>query len=45
MQVRPLLSLCWNNAVLTGIAFAGTDSNSIAVAAYDVDEIGVWSVD
>ncbi|KAL3154103.1 WD repeat-containing protein 54, variant 2 [Trebouxia sp. C0010 RCD-2024] len=42
-QARPLLSACWNNAVLTGIAFTGPASNSIAAAAYDTDEIAVWA--
>ena len=44
VQARPLLSLCWNNALLTGLAFTGTGSNSIAVAAYDTDEIGIWAI-
>lgn len=45
VQVRPLLSLCWNNALLTGLVFTGTASNSIAVAAYDTDEIRVWAIE
>ena len=45
VQVLPLLSLCWNNTLLTGLAFTGTTSNSIAVAAYDTDEIRVWAIE
>ncbi|KAA6423698.1 MAG: hypothetical protein FRX49_06269 [Trebouxia sp. A1-2] len=36
-------SACWNNALITGIAFTGR-ANDVAAAAYFSDEICIWTV-
>ena len=43
LQVGCKLSACWNDALLTGIAFTGR-ANDVALAAYDTDEIRIWTV-
>lgn len=30
--------------MVTGVAFCGEDSNGVAVAAFDTDEIKIWSI-
>ena len=42
-QVNCKWSACWNDALLTGIAFTGR-ANDVAAAAYDTDEIRIWTV-
>lgn len=44
LQVSSLMSICWNNSLLTGIAFVGPANSNIAVAAYDTDEICIWAL-
>lgn len=39
VQACPLFSSCHNNAVLIELAFTGTASKNIAVAAYNTEEI------
>jgi hypothetical protein len=41
-QAAVLLSTCWLNSMLTGVAFCGPSHNDVAVAAYDTDELRVW---
>ena len=42
MQVESLLSVVWDDAMVTGVAFCGEGEGSVAAVAYDVDEIRVW---
>ncbi|PNH03422.1 hypothetical protein TSOC_010512 [Tetrabaena socialis] len=37
-----LLSVCWLQAALTGVAFCGPTSDDVAVVAYDTDEVHVY---
>ncbi|GLC46400.1 WD repeat-containing protein 54 [Pleodorina starrii] len=37
-----LLSTCWMNAMLTGVAFCGPTNDDVAVVAYDTDEVHVY---
>lgn len=39
VEIKPLLSLCYSNKILTGVAFCGVEYRDIAVTAYDMDEI------
>jgi hypothetical protein len=43
LQAANLLSVCWLNALMTGVAFCGEDSNDVAAVAYDQDELAVWT--
>lgn len=43
MQAANLLSVCWVNALVTGVAFCGSGSNDLAAVAYDQDEISIWT--
>jgi hypothetical protein len=42
VQAAVLLSVCWLNSMLTGVAFCGPNHNDVAVTAYDTDELRVW---
>lgn len=42
LQAAVLLSVCWLNAMLTGVAFCGPSCNDVAVMAYDTEELRVW---
>ncbi|KAG2485514.1 hypothetical protein HYH03_015787 [Edaphochlamys debaryana] len=37
-----LLSVCWLQAMLTGVAFCGPTNDDVAVVAYDTDEVHVY---
>lgn len=44
-QVHTLMSGCWSNTMITGVAFAGCTYDKIALAGYDTDEINVLSLE
>lgn len=45
LQIKPVLSTCWNNRIVTGVAFCGASLDELAVVAYDCEEIIVHSLD
>ena len=44
MQMVPVNSGCWTNALLTGIAFAGEGPDNLAIAAYDCDKVKLFDI-
>ena len=42
LQVLPVFSHCWTNTLLTGIAFAGDNTECIAIAGYDCDKVQMY---
>lgn len=45
LQIKPVLSRCWVNRILTGIAFCGKGYDEVAVVAYDTEEIVLCKLD
>jgi hypothetical protein len=40
--VQSLLSVVWEDAMITGLAFCREGEGSVAAIAYDVDELRTW---
>lgn len=45
LQIKPVLSKCWTNRILTGVAFCGSGFDDVAVVAYDTEEVMLCKLD